>query len=170
MDDLAARAMVFALQVHALQRRKYTNLPYSTHLAEVAGMVAAVACKPVFEQWREPMIACSWLHDTMEDMGVTRSQLVSAFGEVVATGVVLLSNVEVGNRAARKAAARQRLAGAPAWVQSIKAADVASNTCNIRQVDPAFAVTYLGEQRLMLEVLTEADPTLLEIAWAHVGR
>lgn len=33
MSDLAIRAMQFAREKHASQRRKYTNNPYTDHLA-----------------------------------------------------------------------------------------------------------------------------------------
>jgi (p)ppGpp synthase/HD superfamily hydrolase len=34
--QLAYEAMMFAREVHKVQRRKYTNNPYADHLAEVA--------------------------------------------------------------------------------------------------------------------------------------
>jgi guanosine-3',5'-bis(diphosphate) 3'-pyrophosphohydrolase len=70
----------------------------------------------------------------------------------------------MGNRAERKAASRARLAAAPGWVQTIKCADLISNTSSIVKHDPKFAVTYLEEKRLLLDVLTKADPRLVAIA------
>jgi len=49
-------------------------------------------------------------------------------------------------------------------VQTIKVADLISNTGSIVEHDPKFAVTYLEEKRLLLDVLTNADPRLLSIA------
>ena len=39
-----------------------------------------------------------------------------------------------------------------------------SNTSSIVEHDPKFAVVYLEEKRLLLDVLKNADPRLLEIA------
>lgn len=156
--------MVFAMDAHKDHKRKYTNGPYSEHLAEVAGIVAAVA--PYHQL--DNMVAVSWLHDCVEDVGVTKEQLVAQFGPVIANGVMLLSDLEIGNRAARKTASRVRLAGAPSWVQTIKVADLISNTSRIVERDPKFAVTHLAEKRLMLDVLTRADRRLIDIARAQI--
>lgn len=159
---LALNAMLFAREAHSAQRRKYTNNPYADHLAEVAGIVATVAQSHPNAQ---VTLATAWLHDTVEDQeGVSVTDLTSRFGAVVAEGVLLLSDLEQGNRAERKAASRLRLAGAPAWVQDIKVADLISNTSSIAEHDPKFAAVYLEEKRLLLDVLTAANPVLVEIA------
>ncbi|WP_429268889.1 HD domain-containing protein [Paraburkholderia sp. EB58] len=150
--------MLFAREVHKDQVRKYTGNPYIDHLAEVAGIVATVALDT------DNSVAVAWLHDSVEDQGVSAALLRDRFGEIVAYGVLMLSDLETGNRAERKAASRARLATAPAWVQTIKVADLISNTSSIVKHDPKFAVTYLEEKRLLLDVLTSADPRLVEIA------
>lgn len=161
MTSIALRAMQFAREAHAAQRRKYTNNPYADHLAEVAGIVSTVSDRHPDQQ---VTLATAWLHDCVEDQGVSAAELERLFGRSVAEGVVLLSDQEQGNRAARKAASRSRLAGAPAWVQDIKVADLISNTASIVMHDPKFAVVYLEEKRLLLDALTNANPELLAIA------
>lgn len=168
---IAYEAMIFARQVHRAQQRKYTGNPYSDHLAEVAGIVATIAGDiqddPFIDS--ERMIAVAWLHDCIEDQGVTAYDLAQKFGLVVSAGGSALSDMEQGNRAERKAASRIRLAAAPGWVQTIKCADLISNTSSIVRHDPKFAVTYLEEKRLLLDVLTKADPRLLAMARAQTG-
>lgn len=163
---LALDAMMFARDVHKDQVRKYTGNPYTDHLAEVAGIVATIAPSTLEGNY---MVATAWLHDCVEDQGVTFDHLRWQFGQRVAEGVMLLSDLEAGNRAERKAASRARLAAAPDWVQSIKCADLISNTASIVQHDPEFAVVYLEEKRLMLDVLTKANPRLLAIARGQIG-
>lgn len=164
---LAYDAMMFAREVHKNQKRKYTNNLYSDHLAEVAGIVSTVI-------WafpcslHEAMLAVSWGHDSMEDQGITQAELTERFGIVVSRGIFLLSDLEEGNRATRKALSRERLSKAPAWVQTIKCADLISNTSSIVQHDPDFAKVYLEEKRLSLEVMTEADPRLRELAFNQI--
>ncbi|MFY2995919.1 HD domain-containing protein [Achromobacter xylosoxidans] len=174
--SLAFEAMEFARSVHKDQRRKYTNNPYTDHLAEVAGIVATVV------EWQlihpEVMIATAWLHDCMEDQGVTTADLWELLVansdhsmtemEAVVRGVFLLSDLEQGNRAERKRLSRERLSGAPRWVQTIKVADLISNTSSILQHDPKFAEVYLEETRLLLDVLTKADHRLLKIARSQI--
>lgn len=163
---VAYRAMMFAREVHKDQVRKYTANPYVDHLAEVAGIVATVL--PSFPaHMHDHMIAVAWLHDCVEDQGVQRETLIHEFGMMVANGVHWLSDLEEGNRAVRKAASRDRLSRAPYWVQTIKCADLISNTSSIVKHDPKFAATYLEEKRLLLDVLTNADRQLWELASAQ---
>nr|WP_319566270.1 HD domain-containing protein [uncultured Rhodoferax sp.] len=162
MSNLSFRAMVFAREVHKDHVRKYTGNPYADHLAEVAGIVSTVAIESMAMQ--STMIAVAWLHDCVEDQGVSGQQILDEFGTTVLLGVMALSDLEKGNRAERKAASRVRLAASPGWVKTIKCADLISNTSSIVMHDPKFAITYLEEKRLLLDVMTKADPRLLEIA------
>lgn len=164
--SIAIRAMEFAREVHKDQLRKYTGNPYSDHLAEVAGIAATAywwikdTCTTTYNEF----IATAWLHDCVEDQGITWNQLYVHFGQTVADGVQWLSDMETGNRATRKALSRVRLQQAPGWVQSIKVADLISNTSSIVKHDPKFAAVYLEEKRLLLDVLTKADYNLVKIA------
>lgn len=161
--SIAYSAMMFAREAHKVQQRKYTGNPYADHLAEVAGIVATLGW---FDGNIHPstVVAVAWLHDVVEDQGVSAATLREQFGEIIAAGVILLSDLEIGNRAERKAASRARLAAAPGWIQTIKCADLISNTSSIVKHDPKFAVTYLEEKRLLLDVMTRADPRLRELA------
>jgi len=158
----AYEAMQFARMVHRHQVRKYTGNPYVDHLAEVAGIVSTVAIESM--EMQATMIATAWLHDCVEDQDVTGAELARKFGPTVQAGVLALSDLECGSRAERKAASRARLARAPWWVQTIKCADLISNTSSIVKHDPKFAAVYLEEKRLLLDVLTNADQRLLEMA------
>lgn len=158
MQPLSYRAMVFAYNVHRNQKRKYLGNPYTDHLAEVAALVATVAPPMLLQE----ALAISWLHDTREDQGVRHETLVAEFGPLVAMGVDYLTDQEVGNRATRKALARERLAAAPGWIQTIKVADCISNTRSVCEHDPKFATVYRGEILALEEVLTKANPFLRE--------
>lgn len=149
--------MVYARKLHAAQRRKYTSNPYVDHLAEVAGIVATV--NP-----QEIVLATAWMHDSIEDQGVAYDNIVELFGVIVARGVLLLSDLEVGNRAERNLAKQKRLGAAPGWVQNVKCADLISNASSIVEHDPKFGITYLKEMRALIECLNEADPGLLAVA------
>lgn len=153
-------AMQFARLHHFGQVRKYTGNPYTDHLAEVAGIVATVA--PV----GGASVAVAWLHDTLEDCpDVKFEMLVRWFGSGIAEAVRFLTDVNDGsNRAARKAATCRRLAQAPGWVQTVKVADIISNTSSIVAHDPKFAGVYLREKADLLDVLTHANRDLVRIA------
>lgn len=165
---LPVRAMLFVRREHAEQKRKYTNAPYIEHLAEVAGIVATVA-----NRWAlgvsNKMIAAAWLHDCIEDQDIHHGYLVTLFGDQVAQTVLMLSDLEKGNRAERKRLARERLAACNGCTQTIKVADLISNTASIVAHDPMFAVTYLAEARALLDVLTKAEDDLRDIAYAQIA-
>ena len=148
---------MFARDAHKEQTRKYTGNPYIDHLAEVAGIIATVQSDQV-------ILATAWLHDCVEDCGVSLQTIEDEFGLTVALGVSGLSDLESGNRAERKRQSRDRLALCAGWIQSIKCADLISNTSSIVKHDPKFAVTYLEEKRLLLDVLLRADLRLFTLA------
>ena len=166
--DIVRKAQVYAMAAHAAvgQKRKYTGEPYIVHPAEVAKIVASVpGATP-------DMVAAAWLHDVVEDTGCTFTDIHMAFGIDIATLVGWLTDVSQphdGNRAHRKAVDRAHSAEAPAEAQTIKLADLISNSKSIVQHDPAFAKTYLEEKRMLLEVMTKGDPTLMAEARKYIG-
>jgi len=160
--NLVLKAMQFAKEAHKGQVRKYTNDHYAIHLGEVAGIVSTVAHN--YGDSANVLVATAWLHDSVEDCGVTEEVLKQEFGPEIAYGVMMLSDLEEGNRASRKAQTRARLHAAPGWIQTIKVADLISNTSSIVKHDKNFAVTYLKEKEQLLAVLTKADPNLWQIA------
>lgn len=164
---MVERARVFATAAHAAvkQVRKYTFEPYIVHPIEVASIVATVP-------HTDEMLAAAYLHDTVEDTGVTIADIRAEFGEEVAELVGWLTDVsrpEDGNRAVRKAIDREHTAQAPAGAQTVKLADLIANTRSIVKHDVSFAKTYLAEKRLLLEVLTRGDAVLMAEARATVG-
>jgi (p)ppGpp synthase/HD superfamily hydrolase len=163
MMDIVDKARVFATASHAAvaQLRKYTNEPYIVHPAEVAGIIDNL------EGATAEMVAAAWLHDVVEDTGVTNEIIKQEFGEEVAVLVGWLTAVsrpEQGNRATRKAIDRAHTAMASAEAQTIKLADIISNCRSIKEHDEKFAKIYFEEKRLLLEVLTKGDRGLWEIA------
>ncbi len=160
--DLINRALVFATTAHAEvgQQRKYTGEPYIVHPIEVMMMVRK-------HGGTDEMQAAALLHDVVEDTDRTLQEVEEAFGPVVA-GLVdeLTEPAWEGNRAARKALECARLGGISAEAQTIKCADLISNTRSIVSRDPGFAKVYLVEKAAILSVMDKADPSLKAIASA----
>lgn len=84
-DWLPERAAAFARQAHEGQTRKFTGAPYYTHVERVAALVRERTDAP-------ELIAAAYLHDTMEDCGVTYETLARHFGHAVANIVHALTN------------------------------------------------------------------------------
>tara|TARA_B110000902_G_scaffold225514_1_gene263563 strand:- start:433 stop:1032 length:600 start_codon:yes stop_codon:yes gene_type:complete len=163
MSSVVERAELFARAAHGAigQVRKYTGEAYVTHPIRVMGLVKSVLNDP-------DALAAALMHDVIEDTKITKSDIIELFGNRIGAMVVALSDppaIEGGpNRKARKASDRERLGKASAEVQTIKVADLIDNTESIVAHDPKFAKTYLEEKRLLLDVLTLADPHLVEVA------
>lgn len=153
------QAIMFAEQAHRGQMRKYTGPPYITHCLEVALTVESVG-------GTEEQIVAAILHDTVEDTDVCVSDIKAHFGTEVAAYVEWLTDCTkpFGNRAARKRIDRTRLSQAPDEVQTIKLADLISNTATITEYDPDFAKVYLSEKRDLLAVMKGGHPALRCIA------
>lgn len=165
---LPRRALSFALKAHASidQRRKYTGDAYIVHPVAVARLVEQVPGAT------EAMLAAAYLHDVVEDTPATIEQIRDAFGVEVARLVDELTDKSTpadGNRAARMAIDRARLAAASPQAKTIKLADLIDNSQSILRHDPKFAAVYLAEKAQLLDVLAGgADPSLLARARALV--
>lgn len=161
-NELAIKALAMAKQWHINQKRKYTGNPYFDHLCEVAGLVS-----PFYGNSPEIISICL-LHDVLEDTPLTELDLRTEFNEFICDGVLLLTDPTHGNRAERKKKSRDILRSAPDYIQTIKVADLISNTGSIVTHDPDFAKVYLEEKRLLLNVLTKANPILLQMAHEQI--
>ena len=156
--DIEQAAYYFSVGAHQAvgQRRKYTNEPYFFHPADVAGIVKSVGGTP-------GMIAAAYLHDCVEDTQVDMWTIDRMFGHYIGdlvSGLTDVSKPEDGNRAKRKEIDRYHTAMQSAECKTIKLADIISNSKSICEHDKDFARVYIKEKELLLEVLTEGDPSL----------
>ena len=164
MKDIIEKAEQFAVQAHGPQKRKYSGEPYIVHPIEVSQIVRTVP-------HTNAMVAAAILHDVIEDTEATYDDVVVNFGVIIADLVNELTDVskpEDGNRAVRKALDRAHLAKASANAQTIKLADIISNSKDIKENDPSFAKVYIPEMKALLEVLDKGDSELMKQAEKQV--
>ncbi len=153
MSGRLAKVVHFAAVKHRDQVRKYSGESYINHPIEVAKIVAEVSCT-------EEMICAAYLHDVIEDTDTDYDEIVREFGVTIAdhvNGLTDVSTKEDGNRAARKKLDRDHLSKQDADVQTIKLADLISNTVDIVENDPKFAKVYLVEARELYKVLDKGS-------------
>ena len=157
---LVSRALAYADTAHGNidHVSKYTDEPYINHAIEVMEIVGGVP-------HTDEMLAAALLHDTIEDTSVTVEDIEREFGVTIA-GLVreLTDQCHQGNRAARKTAEAARLATISRDAQTIKLADLISNTRSIVRYDPGFARIYLREKAQVLAVMTSGDASLHALA------
>lgn len=157
-------AITIASQAHAGQRRKYVSTPYLSHCLEVVNILIEHGIDD------QVMLAAAALHDVIEDCEYwddwrlhaelfrrgyddQRFRLVGLVQE-------LTEPAHQGNRATRKALECERLSKISADAQTIKYADLISNTGSIVQHDPDFAKVYLQEKWNILGVMAGGDAVL----------
>ena len=88
-------AEAFATKAHHGALRKGTRIPYIVHPRGVAVILKRMGA-------RKEVVAAGWLHDTVEDAGVTIAQLRQRFGRDVATLVAAVSEDKRKSWKARK--------------------------------------------------------------------
>lgn len=167
--SLINQARDFAFRAHFGQKRKYTDLPYYTHVSQVADFVFDYSNS-------EEMIAAAYLHDTLEDTETTVASLIKAeFPEEVIHLVIELTDVYTKenfpdfNRHQRKKLEAVRLGTISDEAKTIKLADILSNTADITQHDPNFAAVYLDEKRFLVPRLIGGDKELWDAVWSQVN-
>lgn len=153
-------ALLFAEKAHGEQKRKYTGEKYIFHPIEVMKIVSTV-CND------DAMFMAALLHDTVEDTEVTIEEIEEKFGLEVKNLVSDLTDVsksEDGNRVIRKQIDREHSGNASDKAQTVKLADLISNSASIVKHDENFAKIYLKEKALLLNVLVNGNKTLTKIA------
>ncbi len=120
-----ADALTFAFDLHRTQERKDTGIPYFSHLMSVAALALENGAD-------EEMAIAALLHDAVEDQGgrETAEKIRRRFGDRVADIVAGCTDAEVRPKPPwrqRKEAYIAHLAGAPADVVLVSAADKLHN-------------------------------------------
>lgn len=172
-------AVAFATKAHEGQVRKYTGEPYIVHPIEVATILHDTLMRhcatPII--WARlklivaPVLAAAILHDTVEDCGITFTEIDREFGEETSNFLMWVTDTitkEQGNRATRKRLEAQKLAHAPLEAKLIKLCDNQSNTKSIVENDPDFAVAYLREKDYALRIIkhpSDGEPGILYAAF-----
>lgn len=155
---MIVEAAQFAAKAHANQFRKYTNAPYIEHPMRVAGRVTLIP------EVTEQVIAAAWLHDVVEDCGVSSDEIATKFSVEVRDLVIELTNPSKGStltRRERKDMDREHLSKVSRWAKIIKAIDRLDNLKDMRRAEAGFRRLYANESKLLCNVLRVSnDPVL----------
>ena len=156
--DLVARAQRLALAAHGQQR--YGADPYRVHLEHVEEVLMRFAHDDV-------MRAAAWLHDTVEDTGLTVDEVAGEVGPEVAAIVAAVTDEPGANRAARKAATLVKLAAASRSARAVKLADrIANVEASIAHGRGDLFAMYAGEHAAFRAALF--SPGELDPQWSHL--
>lgn len=174
MSLLIAKARAFAIKAHDGQTRKNNDLPYIVHPSRVADYIRGLP------NATEEMVAAAWLHDVVEDCGVSLDEIKAEFGDVVARIVGEVTDPPKSarpnmNRAARKAEDKVRLSLASREAKILKLVDRIDNVKDMIHdvldgLDLEFARLYADESFSLAHVLMDADARLASILFQAIER
>lgn len=150
------KAYHLAAQWHAAQKRKgAAGEPYINHLTEVAELVALAGGET-------DVIIAAILHDTIEDVGITREQIASHFGDKVADLVVEVTDDKSLPKPRRKELQVLHAPHKSSGARLIKVADKTSNLRSMLTSPPSHwdlerRKTYLAWARQVVAALDERN-------------
>lgn len=169
LTDRQQKLFSFVKECHGDQVRKYTGLPYWTHLFSVAQIVSEFIPDGLTTE-------AAICHDLYEDTKYSESDLMKKLKEI---GYVADERELIGlyvfeltdyytsekfpelNRKDRKERESKRMGEISQSSQSVKYADIIDNTTSIVTHDPGFARIYLQEIRDNLNHMRSGDINLL---------
>ena len=126
-------AAQFAAEKHSTQKRKgVAGEPYINHLIEVAELIAGSS--PALDA---NLVMAGFLHDTVEDTGVTAEELEHLFGPDVTSLVLEVTDDKSLPKETRKALQVQNAHKKSERAQILKLADKISNLRSILERPPA---------------------------------
>lgn len=126
-SELLEQALRVASAAHGQQRRRGSDVPYFSHSAAVALILARAGFTS------DALLAAAVLHDVIEDTHVTVAQLAGQFPDEVVEMVVALSETKTGDDGQlrpwedRKAEHLEQIARAPRAARAIALADKLHN-------------------------------------------
>ena len=127
-SPLVESAIAFAIRSHAGQERKgQPGVPYVVHPLHVGMLLSRHGARP-------PVVAAGILHDVMEDSGVARADLASAFDDEVAAIVVEVSEDKSRTWEQRKLHTIGRIATMSDGARAVTAADKVHNLADLRRL------------------------------------
>ena len=166
--DRQLSLLEFVKTQHGTQVRKYTGEPYYNHCVDVANLVQPFDTEGKF------LVEIALCHDLYEDTDCdehTLAVMLPYFGYTdeeawfISSSVVHLTDVYtkdfvVLNRKARKEMEALRLSKIEPYLQTVKYADVISNTSSIVEHDVNFAKVYLEEKEYLLSIMNKGEISL----------
>lgn len=116
--DIVEMAKSFAHKKHKGQ--KYGGHPYTKHLEDVVCLVQKYESAGY-------ILAAAWLHDVVEDQGVSIEEIIQRFGPAVGRAVWALTDPPLSERPERKEISLGKLRASEPGTINIKLADRISN-------------------------------------------
>ena len=142
LTDLEQKALEFATKAHNGQFRKDGKTPYIEHPIRIRNNIR------LHKNFTPELGVAAFLHDVVEDCGVTIEQLKEQFGEKVASLVDWMTNRSKQTglpRTERKKLDHERISKAPLDAKLLKLFDRLDNISDVAYLEGSFKVQYAKE-------------------------
>lgn len=149
----------FAANAHKGQT--YGEHPYIRHLADVESVLRRFGFQD------NDLLTAAWLHDSVEDAGVSIHDITSRFGLDVAILVYAVTDGKGKNRKERKAVSYRKMVDRPRAI-ILKLADRIANVENSLNNNSGLLQMYRKEHPLFCEKLRRFSPPETEEMWMHL--
>lgn len=160
-SNLIEFAKKFASIAHADHGDTYDGRSYDYHTQAVVDVLMR------FDEFDKVTLAAGYLHDVVEDVGVSITTIEDLFGEKVATLVGALTDEPGANRKERKMKTYPKIRATPGAVK-LKLADRIANIENgIKLSDKRFFLMYKKEHTEFEKALRGDDPQE-KAMWDHL--
>lgn len=147
------QAKEFATKKHEGQFRKFGNQPYIVHPAEVAKIVNQYG-------GTVDMVISAWLHDTVEDVGVSLDEIKDKFGDKVSKIVKELTNPSDLDKSQKARYLADKMNVMSSDALTVKLADRLANVSNFKTASPKFVQKYAPETKFILDAIEEGGRPL----------
>ena len=167
IKKMVIKAYNFSENIHEGTLRKFSELPYFTHVKFVARVLDRLGCN-------ETMVAAAFLHDSVEDTDTTYEDLVEEFGREVADLVLEVTSDEKDMIAAggKRMYLANKVCNISSDALTIKLADRFHNVLFLEHdsTPKEFIIRYFKETRFIFFTLEESGRELNEHQEALVRR
>jgi (p)ppGpp synthase/HD superfamily hydrolase len=151
---MKARIMAFAIEAHDKVNQRYDGKPYSVHLCMVYSQ-AMQFINHIPEHHRDDVLNAVWLHDTIEDCGLTYNDILKISNKEVAELVYALTNEKGRNRHERANDKYYKGIRETEFATFVKICDRLANVIYSRETDSRMFQVYRNENEEFLKNLFE---------------
>lgn len=157
------KALKLAIKAHGNQ--KYGFAPYEIHLIAVEAEMVQIMRSDSMMFYDKNLASCAaYLHDSLEDTGLTITEIVEEIGYPVAYLVNAVTDEEGKNRAERKALTYPKIRSTDKLAVALKLADRLANVRHcIRSKNSKMFAMYKKEQQDVVNALFRLDDGLTSV-------
>jgi len=146
------KAKILSKEVHKNQVRKFDGSPYFVHPDAVANIVKEFKKSKHINE----LISAAYLHDSMEDCGISFDYLQTQFGYMVASIVAEVSNnIEMLKKYGKKYYMSNKVLTLSNYGLVIKLSDRLDNISDLNIVSQEFKDRYIDETEYLIQVLQD---------------